>query len=210
MTFLKRIINRLEIRSIGHERQSDIADCGIACLASVFAFYDYHISIREIKDKYLVSNRGLDARDLSSIAFNYFNCKIYKCNLRSLKQFKEPTILHWNNKHFVVMEKVDYKGRLHIFDPAKGRYKLPFDQARELFSGYAISVKPSPGFQERDKKKKFSLRELFSSIRGLKKFNTCIVTDRASDKFSHLFRRIIFNLLPTSLSQVKVYTYSTY
>ncbi len=106
-------------------RQKDSMQCGIACLSSICLHYGKKysltfldelchstsegISLKAIADG--ANKLGLDART-GLVTKDYFN----KSNM--------PCILHWNQKHFVVLYKTSKsKKQFYIADPGKGLVK---------------------------------------------------------------------------------------
>ncbi|GAA0137089.1 hypothetical protein YSY43_39300 [Paenibacillus sp. YSY-4.3] len=69
-----------------------------------------------------------------------FDVKAYR--IESINQFKQvtlPAILHWNQVHFVVLEKID-RNYAHIVDPPFGRIKLSLKNFSEQFTEFLMTV----------------------------------------------------------------------
>ena len=86
-----------------------------------------------------------------------------------------PTIVHWNQNHFVVVYK---KSRKYVWvaDPASGKHKLPVADFLQAWqgdrkTGIALIVNPTPAFYEQDEppSDKLSLKFFANYLRPFKK-----------------------------------------
>jgi ATP-binding cassette, subfamily B, bacterial len=91
-----------------------------------------------------------------------------------------PAIVHWDQKHFVVVYKIDKKGRVYVSDPARGRLKYSREEFLQHWistqkdgeaKGVALLLEPAPDFYETEAEQsdKTSFRFLFSYIRPYRK-----------------------------------------
>jgi ATP-binding cassette subfamily B protein RaxB len=72
-----------------------------------------------------------------------------KLDLDQLDELHMPCILHWNFNHFVVLKEVSGKSAV-IHDPAHGVRKLSRDMLSHSFTGVALELWPTDGFQPRE------------------------------------------------------------
>jgi ATP-binding cassette subfamily B protein RaxB len=70
-------------------------------------------------------------------------------------------VLHWNLNHFVVLVKADAQ-RITILDPAVGERTLTMKECSPHFTGVALELAPTTGFQKKQDKTPFDLRVLFT------------------------------------------------
>mgnify|MGYP003641204981 FL=1 len=137
-------------RSIPLVRQSEAAECGLACLAMIAGKYGARETIHQLRQRHSISIRGTSLRQLMDIAAAMgFGTRAIRCELGELEQVRMPAVLHWNLNHFVVLEKVTKKG-LKILDPAFGERFLTFAKASEAFTGVVLELSPAKDFS-RDK-----------------------------------------------------------
>src|SRR3954471_10401077 len=113
----------LRFSSRGHlplVRQSEAAECGLACLAMVAAFHGHRVDINTLRRRYPVSLNGVTLRSLIQVAIHMgLVSRPLRFELGHLRQLRLPAILHWDMSHFVVLKSVDRKG-ITIHDPATG------------------------------------------------------------------------------------------
>ena len=87
--------------------QHDKMDCGPACLKMICSFYKKNYSLRYLREKSFLTREGVSLLGISeaaqSIGFETITTKI---SLEQLLNLPRPSILHWKQNHFVVLEKI--------------------------------------------------------------------------------------------------------
>ncbi len=127
------------MKKITFIKQRDSMGCGVACLAMVCKFYNVNISLSKLSSICRATSQGVSLNGIKSTAeiltFKTFAAKL---QIEDIAEIRLPAILHWNQKHFVVLYKVDLKkGLFYVADPAKGKIKYSSDE----FSSHWISSK---------------------------------------------------------------------
>lgn len=115
-------------------KQLDSMDCGPACLRMIAKYYGKSYSAKFLRDHVSISKVGTSMLGLSDAAEN-IGFKTLGIRLELERFYNEaplPCIVHWGQKHFVVVYKISNKYSLfrynrkanvkvHIADPATGR-----------------------------------------------------------------------------------------
>lgn len=106
-----------------HYKQLDAMDCGPSCLRMIAKYYGKMYSLEYIKRKTYYRKVGVSLLGISdaaeSIGFRTLGAKL---SYEQLCDSPLPCIIHWNQKHFVVVTKIDKKrGLISIADPASER-----------------------------------------------------------------------------------------
>src|SRR5215472_8538743 len=102
-------------------RQSEVAECGLACLAMIAGRYGHRVDLPALRQRHNLSLRGTTLRDLIRIASTMrLATRALRAEPSHLRRLQLPCILHWDHKHFVVLTRVR-RGRMVIHDPAVGR-----------------------------------------------------------------------------------------
>ena len=152
-------------------------DCGPTCLRMVAKYFGKNFSLQKIRDTSGINREGVSMLGISEAAEKMgFRSMGSRLTLKQLNEAELPSILHWNQNHFVVLYKVT-KGRVyHVADPAKGLIKYTEAEFLQHWlsmhnnghsQGIALILSPSPAFyqQEGDKNEAlnfgFLLRYLF-------------------------------------------------
>ncbi|TQP30193.1 peptidase domain-containing ABC transporter, partial [Vibrio cholerae] len=166
-------------------RQTENAECGIACLAMIADWHGYKINLRQLRVNLGASQHGMSLPRLIECAESInLSGRAIRLDLEELKHLKTPCILHWNLNHFVVLNSV--KGnKIVIHDPASGILSLTLSDVNKSFTGIALELSPTHNFKKRDEKEKVKLSMLIGNTIGLK---------------SALIKILIFSLVLESLA----------
>lgn len=105
--------------------QPDAKDCGPACLRMIAKYYGKNYSLQNLRDKSFVTREGVSLLGISdaaeSIGFKTLGIRVPLEKL--ITDAPLPCILHWKQKHFVVLYKITKNGIFHVADPAHGLIK---------------------------------------------------------------------------------------
>ncbi|SFJ59554.1 peptidase domain-containing ABC transporter [Thermoflavimicrobium dichotomicum] len=140
MSLLRKIIPK----RVPVIRQMSQAECGPACLAMIFAYYQHHVPLYILSEECQTHRNGVNAKILKNVAENYgYICKAYRVNSSSaLFQVTLPVILYWDQNHYVVLEKINQQ-YAWIVDPAMGRKKITLEELDAHFSQVVFTFSPT-------------------------------------------------------------------
>lgn len=152
------------MKKFPHYRQLDAMDCGPTCLRMIAKFYGRNYSLQTLREKSYITREGVSMLGISeaaeAIGFRTTGVRV------TTKQLKEdvplPCILHWNQRHFVVLYDIkEKKGETKYFIADPATQCVRFDE-KELHncwvstvaggdeSGTALLLNPSPEFYTHD------------------------------------------------------------
>lgn len=121
------------MRKFPSYRQLDTMDCGPTCLRMIASYYGRNWSLQALRDRCHISREGVSLLGISdaaeSIGFHTIGVKISFAQL--CKEVVLPCIIHWNQKHFIVVYKIEYrlgKTCVHVSDPASGLLRYSKEQ----------------------------------------------------------------------------------
>jgi len=153
-------------------KQPDAMDCGPACLKMVAGYYKKSFSLETIRKKCYITREGVSFLGLSeaadSLGFRTIGVRIPFDMLET--NVPLPCIVHWRQKHFVVVYKI--KGsRVLVADPAVGLMKYSLDEFQKNWtststdgkpSGLVLIIEPTPALsgQEEEQEKRGGFRFL--------------------------------------------------
>ncbi|HPC97349.1 MAG TPA: peptidase domain-containing ABC transporter [Bacteroidales bacterium] len=124
-------------------RQPDNMDCGPACLKMVTAYYGKNFSIENLRKRCYITREGVSFLGLSeaadSLGFRTIGVKVPFNTF--LSDVPLPAIVHWKQKHFVVVYKTSDK-YVWVSDPAAGQIKYSHADFIKHWSGTVISGEP--------------------------------------------------------------------
>ncbi|MBR3567171.1 MAG: peptidase domain-containing ABC transporter [Salinivirgaceae bacterium] len=146
-----------------HYHQLDTMDCGPTCLKIIAQYYGKTFSIQDLRERCHITKAGVSLLGISdaaeSIGFRTIAAKV------SWQQLYEnvplPCIVHWNQKHFVVVYNVRQRSKkcfVYVSDPAEGLLKYSKQQFLNSWAqtdsdieqgcGIVLMIEPSPNFFE--------------------------------------------------------------
>lgn len=152
-------------------RQTEAAECGLACLAMMAAHFGYRTDLTTLRRQFAISLKGATLKTLIGIADEIgLASRPLKVELEALTDLTLPAILHWNLNHFVVLDRIDkgFRGtRYHVKDPAHGELTISEAELSRRFTGVALELTPSERFQRRKERAPFQLTQMWSRVIGL-------------------------------------------
>ncbi len=163
-------------------RQLDAMDCGPSCLRMVARHFGRNYSLQYLRERCYIDRQGVSLKGISEaaeeIGFRTMAVKVAFKNAQkdepSLYVAPLPLIAHWNQKHFIVVFRIN-KQHVWIADPAAGKLKLSHEQFKTHWisepdndqgNGVALLLEPGMDFYKEEgesDKKKLSLLTFFSS-----------------------------------------------
>lgn len=147
-------------------RQTEAAECGLACLAMVASYHGYRTDMNSLRRRYPVSLKGVTLRDLMEIAAHLgLACRPLRIELGHLRQLRLPAILHWDMAHFVVL-KACKKNGIVVHDPAAGEKWVPITEASRHLTGVVLELSPTEGFCRTDERVRLPFSVFFSGMSG--------------------------------------------
>ncbi|MBU2971600.1 peptidase domain-containing ABC transporter [Pseudoalteromonas sp. C2R02] len=147
--------------------QSEVAECGITCLAMIAYYHGYKINMLAMRQKYPVGIQGITVKQIIKVADDIgLSGRVLKLEIGQLAKVKGPAILHWNFNHFVTLCSVNRSGVV-LHDPAKGKIKLDWNQLSESFTGIVIELTPTSNFEKKDDRVKMPLTAFIGKVEGL-------------------------------------------
>lgn len=130
------------MRTVPFMEQMERSECGICCLKMLAKYYRSSVSFYELQERLSVGRDGISMYNLASTAESVgFTCSAVKVSLDGLESVSLPAILHWEQNHYVILEKIK-NGTYFIVDPAKGKIRLSVTEMEKGFNGYAMLCQP--------------------------------------------------------------------
>lgn len=165
--------------------QPDAKDCGPTCIRIIAKYYGKSFSLRQIRNISETTREGSSLLGLSDAAeylgFRSLGIQTNFLNLQNIIPL--PCIIHWNKNHFVVVYKIDNRGKVYISDPSYGLITYSKEEFIKLWigenandeieEGIILTLEPTPSFykndseQRNEKKTFFSLLKYISGYKGL-------------------------------------------
>jgi len=159
---------RAWLRGVPDLRQSEAAECGLACLGMVASYHGHESDLGSLRRRYPVSLKGMTLASLMAAAERLgLAGRPLRLEPGHLKDLRLPAILHWDMSHFVVLKRVRRDGGVVIQDPARGERTLDPGDVSRHFTGIALELAPTAEFELGEQVPRPRLIELLGSLRGL-------------------------------------------
>jgi ATP-binding cassette subfamily B protein RaxB len=147
-------------------RQTEAAECGIACLAMIASYHGHRVEVAALRRRFAISASGTTLATLIDFAGRLeLATRAVRVELADLCRLRLPCILHWRFTHFVVLERVGKHG-IRVHDPGTGARMLSTAAVAEAFTGVALELWPSPRFTRRAADPAVRLRDLVGHVEG--------------------------------------------
>ena len=184
------------------ERQHDSMQCGIACLQMICNYYGKEYSLDSLSKICFATTEGVSMLGISETATSLgFHVVNVKCTVKTLTEVSLPSILHWNQNHFVVLYRVKNEKKFYIADPGKELLTYSLEEFKKHWistnsngqdKGIAMFLETTPTFftHKMEDNKKISEKRSFHFLFGYVK------------KYRKYFGQVILGLIVGSLSQL--------
>jgi ATP-binding cassette subfamily B protein RaxB len=147
--------------------QTEAAECGLACLSMIVRYHGHPSDLAELRRRHGMSLRGATLKDLVRIAEALrLAARPVRLELEELSQLETPSILHWDLNHFVVLVRAGRRGVV-IHDPSVGIRRLSLAEVSKHFTGVALELTPTGGFEPDAAPPRIRLRGLVGHVVGL-------------------------------------------
>nr|WP_246504994.1 peptidase domain-containing ABC transporter [Microvirga antarctica] len=148
-------------------RQTEAAECGLACLAMVASYHGYALDLISLRRKFSISLKGTTLKDLLTLAQRIgLMGRGLRLEPEQLGRIATPCILHWDMNHFVVLKEV--RGRkLVIHDPASGLRTYTLKEAGRHFTGIALELSPTRSFEKKQETSRLPLSAFWGRLKGM-------------------------------------------
>lgn len=170
-------------------------DCGPTCLRMIAKFYGKSYGLEFLRTRAYITNRGVSMLGISNAAESIgFRTQGYRLTWEELRdEVPLPCIVHWKQKHFVVVYKIVSKKSflklksnndddyiVHVADPAAGllAYKKEdflrcwLSMGEKQLEGASLLLEPTSKFyrQEDEKDNELSLIYLLGYVKPYRKY----------------------------------------
>jgi NHLM bacteriocin system ABC transporter peptidase/ATP-binding protein len=143
----------------------EAAECGAACLTIILAHFRAFLPLGEVRTACGVTRDGGNAANIVAAAGHFgLVAEAAMASPDAVLAGPVPAIVSWRPRHFLVLEGTR-GGKVHLNDPARGRFGLTPEAFAEDYGGVVITARPSPAFRPRGQAPAVLLR-LMARLRG--------------------------------------------
>lgn len=171
-------------------RQLDAMDCGPTCLRIIAKHYGKSYTLQSLRDKCHLTREGVSLLGISDAAEAIgFRTAGVRLTFKQLcDEVGMPCIVHWQQKHFVVVYKIEDKhGKvlIRVSDPAAGlltydekTFRKAWEQTPDIetggkeMAGIVLLIEPTPQFYKEngDDGHRLGMRDAIGYLRPYRRF----------------------------------------
>lgn len=161
-------------------KQLNVMDCGATCLRMIAKYYGKHYTADTLRQLAGFSKEGVSLLGISDTAEKIgFRTRGIKIDLEQLRKVAKPCILHWDQRHFVVLIRIKKRAAV-IADPASGIVTIKMDEFIKHWgssvnefnqiTGVVLTLEPTPVFYEQEEQveQKLSWSLIFRYLKSAK------------------------------------------
>ncbi|MBQ6180266.1 MAG: peptidase domain-containing ABC transporter [Ruminococcus sp.] len=141
------------MKRVPYIEQMNQTECGLCCTLAILQYFGSREKLIDLRNDIECGRDGYSLANLRTL-FETRNVAVKTYSAKSIQALKgvvPPCIAFWDNKHFIVVEKLT-SSRVYIMDPARGYQKLTYEEAEEHFSNAILVPSPEENFVPRKSK----------------------------------------------------------
>jgi ATP-binding cassette, subfamily B, bacterial len=166
--------------------QHDTMQCGIACLQMVCKYFGREYTSDSLSNLCFATTEGVSMLGINETANNLgLRTICVKTTTSIFDKSPLPSILHWDQNHFVVLYKIKKGKKFYVADPGKGLVTYNLEEFKQHWistksnsedKGIAMFLETTPTFftykmeGEENIKEKRSFRFLFGYVKKYRKY----------------------------------------
>lgn len=118
-------------------------ECGVCCISMVAGRYSVHKTLRELRNMAGIGRDGITMYTMRNMAVRLgFEAKVFRAELHQLVKLQLPVIVHWEENHYVVVDKISKNG-VKIIDPAVGKRTISHEQFQKSYNSIVLEMIPT-------------------------------------------------------------------
>lgn len=153
-------------------RQSEAAECGLACLAMIAGYHGQRASLSRLRQRFPISLRGMTLAQLMAVSDEMgLHSRPLRGEIEELPEVRLPAVLHWDLNHFVVLKAIrrTLSGKRYVIhDPARGVLELGEAALSRHWTGVVLELAPTQALRKVGKPVRLRLSQLGMNIGGFR------------------------------------------
>lgn len=116
-------------------------DCGATCLKMLLSYYGIEADLDALVKECNTRIVGCSGKDICTAAraHGLTDMAAWKSDAADVLTIDRPAIIWWMYAHWVVYGGLDENGKVVVYNPDKGRYRIAKDTFASFYTGVALS-----------------------------------------------------------------------
>lgn len=115
-------------------------DCGATCMKMLLSYYGQDVPLEQLILECNTGITGCTGGDLKRAGNAHgLDMKAWQCSADSVFRSDRPEIIWWMYCHWVVYGGLDEDGKVVIYNPDRGRYRVSKGTFRSFYTGVSLS-----------------------------------------------------------------------
>lgn len=115
-------------------------DCGGTCMKMLLAYYGQDVPLEQLIVECNTGITGCTGKDLLLCGRAHgLDMKAWQCDAETVFRSDRPEIIWWMYNHWVVYGGLDEDGKVVIYNPDRGRYRVSKNTFKCFYTGVSLS-----------------------------------------------------------------------
>lgn len=116
-------------------------DCGATCMKMLLSYYGQDVPLNQLVEECNTRITGCSAKDLIRCGqLHGLDLKAWSTDADDILASDRPEIIWWMYTHWVVFGGLDEDGKVVIYNPDRGRYRVSKGTFRSFFTNVSVST----------------------------------------------------------------------
>lgn len=156
----------MKTRKVRLVQQYSQSECGLCCVAMILNSWGSSGAEHELRQNVETGRDGLSVPQIAGLLRDAnMSVKVYRASVQGLQRVSLPAVIHWEERHVVVLESIDPRGAT-IVDPSSGRRRVSIEEFERCFSKLVLTAQPTADFRPRKSDGQSVWAHLLSAVRA--------------------------------------------
>lgn len=115
-------------------------DCGATCLKMLLSYYGQDVDLETLIRDCHTGITGCSAKNIIEAGRKHgLDLKAWQCGPQDILDSDRPEIIWWMYNHWVLFGGVDDDGKVVIYNPDRGRYRVSRATFASFYTGVSLS-----------------------------------------------------------------------
>ena len=120
-------------------------DCGATCMKMLLSYYGQDVPLEQLVEECNTKITGCTGKDLIRCGkLHGLDMKAYSATAEDIMESDRPEIVWWMYNHWVIYGGLDEDGKVVIYNPDRGRYRVSKSTFASFFTNISLRAENDP------------------------------------------------------------------